>query len=188
MIFPGGRLALQIFEPRYLDMIKRCMGEGEGFGVVLALPAYDGEANVVGPPTASQGTYTSIIDFNQLPNGLLGILAEGEKRFIIHNRRELTDGLLMGEVEFLDQDPDYALPDHQEQLAKILQSFAEHPQVARLNYQIDYQSAGEVSARLAELLPCRVDIKKVLFEISDPLERLDMLEQVIVDLQDQANR
>jgi len=35
VLFPGGRLPLQIFEPRYLDMVVRCMRDGAPFGVVL---------------------------------------------------------------------------------------------------------------------------------------------------------
>ncbi len=35
VLFPGGKLPLQIFEPRYLDMVKNCMREEIGFGVIL---------------------------------------------------------------------------------------------------------------------------------------------------------
>lgn len=34
-IFPGSRLTLQVFEPRYLEMIDLCTRRGMGFGVVL---------------------------------------------------------------------------------------------------------------------------------------------------------
>ena len=35
VLFPGGRLPLKIFETRYLDMIKRCMRDNAGFGIVM---------------------------------------------------------------------------------------------------------------------------------------------------------
>ena len=35
VVFPGGRLPLKIFEPRYVDMIGRCMREEVGFGIVM---------------------------------------------------------------------------------------------------------------------------------------------------------
>ena len=35
VLFPGGPLPLRIFETRYLDMVRRCMRDGQGFGVVL---------------------------------------------------------------------------------------------------------------------------------------------------------
>ena len=34
VLFPGGLLALQIFEVRYLDMIAKCHKTGAPFGVV----------------------------------------------------------------------------------------------------------------------------------------------------------
>lgn len=34
VLFPGGLLPLQIFEVRYLDLMKRCEKTGEPFGVV----------------------------------------------------------------------------------------------------------------------------------------------------------
>ena len=37
VLFPGGLLALRIFEPRYLDMVRRCQARGEPFGVVALI-------------------------------------------------------------------------------------------------------------------------------------------------------
>lgn len=34
VLFPGGPLPLRIFETRYLDMVRRCLREESGFGVV----------------------------------------------------------------------------------------------------------------------------------------------------------
>ena len=35
VLFPGGPLPLRIFETRYIDLVRRCMRDGTGFGVVL---------------------------------------------------------------------------------------------------------------------------------------------------------
>ncbi|MGA0734643.1 MAG: LON peptidase substrate-binding domain-containing protein, partial [Steroidobacteraceae bacterium] len=35
VLFPRGPLPLRIFEPRYVDMVKRCMRQSSCFGVVL---------------------------------------------------------------------------------------------------------------------------------------------------------
>ena len=37
VLFPGGILKLRLFEPRYLDLVKRCGRSGEGFGICLIL-------------------------------------------------------------------------------------------------------------------------------------------------------
>ena len=36
-LFPGGVLHLRVFEVRYLDMVRRCIADGTGFGVVALL-------------------------------------------------------------------------------------------------------------------------------------------------------
>ena len=38
-LFPGGVLHLRVFEVRYLDMVRRCIADGTGFGVVALLSA-----------------------------------------------------------------------------------------------------------------------------------------------------
>ncbi len=35
VLFPGGRLPLQIFEARYLDMVSQCLKENSRFVIVL---------------------------------------------------------------------------------------------------------------------------------------------------------
>ena len=35
VLFPGGPLKLRIFEPRYVDMVGRCMRAEEEFGVAM---------------------------------------------------------------------------------------------------------------------------------------------------------
>jgi hypothetical protein len=74
ILFPGGPLVLRIFEARYLDLVKRCMRDGTGFGVVQIR-----EGQEAGGPalTFDVGTYARIVDFSQQPDGLLGIRALG---------------------------------------------------------------------------------------------------------------
>ena len=74
---------MQIFEPRYVDMISACTKSSTGFGVVLIRRGNevrvdkDGEA----PSIFDIGTYASIVDFNPLPNGRFGIITEGGLKF-----------------------------------------------------------------------------------------------------------
>jgi Lon protease-like protein len=37
ILFPAGPLPLRIFEARYIDLVRRCMRDGSGFGVVMIL-------------------------------------------------------------------------------------------------------------------------------------------------------
>ncbi|HEY7377666.1 MAG TPA: LON peptidase substrate-binding domain-containing protein, partial [Steroidobacteraceae bacterium] len=89
VLFPGGPLPLRIFEPRYIDMVRRCLREQRGFGVVLIR-----SGNEVGPAEfESVGTLARIVDFHALSDGLLGLVNVGERRFRVISRRRQDDGL-----------------------------------------------------------------------------------------------
>ena len=90
VVFPGGRLHLQILETRYIDMVKNCLREGDGFGVIMITEGdqflRDLEQQL--PAVSRFGTYCTIVDFDLLPNGMLGIIVEGVKKFVIHHEYE----------------------------------------------------------------------------------------------------
>ena len=77
VVLPGTIQTLQIFEPRYLSMVKDCMNSESGFVITLS------NDNISGESFMSQGTFVDIIDFNQLPNGLLGITVKGREKVSI---------------------------------------------------------------------------------------------------------
>ena len=86
VLLPAGRLSLQIFEQRYLDLVARCMRESEGFGVVWLQQGSEVSGGTLDAPNVGEyGTYARIVDWDQLPNGLLGILIEGQQRFDVQS-------------------------------------------------------------------------------------------------------
>ena len=186
VLFPGGVLPLRVFEPRYVDMVSRCMREGIGFGVVLIRQG--AEARLA--PDASQpdlfniGTEAVIVDFNQADNGLLGIVAEGRRKFTVHSTREQSDHLLVGEVEFLAEEAaGELLPEH-ETLVEVLKELTNHPLVQKLNVQVNFDEARSVSFRLAELLPIEPEIKQALLQLRWPKERLTELSRIVSKFQE----
>ena len=98
VLFPGGPLRLRIFEPRYLDMVSRCMREDTGFGVALIVAGREAGGSA---QTVEIGTLARIVDFEQLDDGLLGITARGERRFRIVHVHQESDGLNVCHVEWL---------------------------------------------------------------------------------------
>ena len=71
VLFPGCTLDLQIFEARYLDMVSSCLKAGHGFGVVRLIEG--SEVGLAASEYASTGCEALIRDWQQRPNGLLGI-------------------------------------------------------------------------------------------------------------------
>ena len=181
VLFPDGVLPLRIFEPRYVDMISRCMREQSGFGVVLIRQGTEARRDPSDeqPECFDVGTEARIVDFNQADNGLLGIVARGERKFRVVGTREQTDHLLIGEVQYLPEEmAGELLPEH-EPLVSMLKELAEHPLVQKLDLQMDFEEARSVSLRLAELLPIEPEIKQALLQIRWPKERLTELARIV---------
>jgi hypothetical protein len=169
VLFPDGPLPLRIFEPRYVDMISRCMKDGTGFGVVLIRDG--GEVGAV-TAVADIGTHARIEDFSQLPDGLLGILCRGGRRFRVLDRRQAPDGLNVGSVEWLPQGPRRPLPPEFTPLAELLERVL--PELGALYATIEtrFDDADWVGCRLAEILPIEQGEKQRLLATEDPVDRL----------------
>ncbi|HEY2809394.1 MAG TPA: LON peptidase substrate-binding domain-containing protein [Steroidobacteraceae bacterium] len=169
VLFPGGPLALRIFEPRYLDMVRRCFREQGEFGVVLIL---EGAEAGLAESVASIGTTARLVDFDPLPDGLLGITCVGGRRFRVHDRGQQGDGLNVGKVELLAEDELCPLPLELAHLADLLREVL--PKLGRgyAHVAADYESAGWVANRWAEVLPLEPDEKLELLGLDDPLLRL----------------
>jgi len=169
VLFPGGLLPLRIFEPRYVDMVGRCLRGNEAFGVLLLRAG--GETGPIGE-VAGVGTSARIVDFRTLPDGLLGLTCRGERRFRLQRRVTQADGLHVGEVEWLPEPESSPLEPAQGPLVRVLQQvLAELGETARF-LEPRYDDAGWVGCRCAELLPLDAAARQRLLEIDDPAERL----------------
>jgi len=80
VLFPGGTIPLQVFEPRYLRLIDDCLNSDSKFGVVLIK-----EGKEVGGPSVpmSIGTIAKITSVKNLPNNRLLVTSIGTDRFNI---------------------------------------------------------------------------------------------------------
>ncbi len=174
VLFPGGPLPLRIFEPRYVSMVGRCLREGLPFGVVAIAGGEE-----AGSPASfhALGTSARIVDFDQLPDGMLGITARGERRFRVLGHRVQPDQLVIGEVEWLPSPPRLPVPQEYGGLTallrRVLAAEAVRPYAALL--ELDWGDAGWLCNRLAEILPLPDAAKLALLEIGDPQQRLDVL-------------
>ena len=181
VLFNGGRLPLRIFEPRYLDLVGRCMKAQSGFGVVLIREGT--EARQPGqdePPTLFDiGTYARIVDFNRLDDGMLGIVCAGDRKYRIHRSWQAPDHLTMAEVEFLAEEQSAAVEEEFASLVETLRLLTKHPMVQQLGLQVDYDDARSVSWRLAELLPLQAETKQALLAMESPRLRLEEIKRLV---------
>jgi Lon protease-like protein len=176
IVLPKGKIPLQLFEPRYTDMLARCLKEDRGFVVVLLK---DGGETGRTAAFYDIGTYVRIVDFQQLENGLLGITVEGVAKVSVSRSWQQQDGLNVGDAEVLIDEAQSDVPERFGELPSVLRALSRHPAIRDLDMDVDYDDARHVGWRLTELLPLDKHEKQRLVELQDPLERLNRLQQLL---------
>jgi uncharacterized protein len=175
VLFPGGRLPLRIFENRYMDMAKACLREDAPFGVCLIR-----EGHEVGEPALPEavGCTARIAAWDMPQLGVLQVVARGERRFRILERRVQPDGLARARIELLAEVADAPL-DEGDLCVRVLRKALETAGEGIVEPPLRYDSADWVSARLAELLPLAPASRQRLLEMDDAGDRVEILRRLI---------
>ncbi|MEA9556543.1 LON peptidase substrate-binding domain-containing protein [Xanthomonas nasturtii] len=173
VLLPGAAMGLRVFERRYLDLVRECGRNGTSFGVCLIL-----DGNEVGVPAtpAAFGTEVRIEDFDVGADGVLVLRLRGTRRFHVQRSRIRDNGLLVGEVNWCEPDPDDELRPEHSLLATVLERMLEQVggEFASVGPGLLDQSAW-VGWRLAELLPLTEQQRLSLLQQDDPHQRLEQL-------------
>jgi Lon protease-like protein len=177
VLFPGAYLPLRIFEQRYLTMVRDCTRSNTGFGVCLIR---EGEEAVAPVKTTEVGTLAQIVDWYTLEDGLLGVTATGTFRFEKENTWQGEDGLFRAQVRVLPEPQECAVPEAFSVLSDVAGRFMEKVAQHYPDFTPDHlQDAVWLGYRLSELLPLGGIEKQHLLELSDPLERLQNLVEIL---------
>ena len=187
VLFPGGLLALRVFEVRYLDMVRKCHQAGAPFGVVALTQGR--EVRQAGAPEEQfndVGTLAVIEQIDTPQPGLITLLCRGSQRFRITRLSHLPHGLWIADVGHID--PDLMVPIPQDlrkastALAQVLHTLKQRdpetptaivPTAAQLD------DCGWVANRWCELLPVPLELKQRLMELDNPLVRLELVGDVL---------
>jgi Lon protease-like protein len=97
VLFPHTPVHLHIFEPRYLEMIGRCLEKRRPFGVALIKSGSEALGPLAEPHRV--GCTADIVRAEKLPQGRLNIIAVGRERFRIVELDEKSHLYLVGTVE-----------------------------------------------------------------------------------------
>lgn len=174
LLLPEATLPLQIFEPRYLMMVSRCMREDDGFVVLLGEPER-GQTVV--------GCWGRIIDFGQLDNGLLGITIAGRTRVRVSQLDKDATGLWWGSLQPLNEavaDAD-SVADWQEHYQPLLDALLDHPYLAN-QVGINLQQPLSALHQLMGWLPLERRMKQRLLDEDNLVERCVQLDRMLSDL------
>ena len=178
-VLPGALLPLQIFEPRYIDMVTQCLSKSEGFCIVLSREEGYHEENT-DLSYHEIATYVDIVDFNQLDNGLLGITVQGKYKIKIEDAWKQDDNLLLGRIQTINEEDDNLSgePGYSD-LWNMVKEITNHPEIKKLNLDLNLESSKSVCYVLASILPLRPQEKQTILEFENNRDKLDYLKSVI---------
>lgn len=186
VLFPDGYLPLQIFEVRYLDMIKKAIAEGTNFGVVALLNGGEVRTPDSLESFADTGTLAEIrLSSTPMP-GLIQIQCIGTQRFRIDRSDRLKHGLWMAYTTLLEPDQVVAIPAELEDTAQALgalikalqeEAVPEHEMPIQTPFRLD--ECGWVANRWAEMLPLPVAQKQRLLALDNSLLRLELIQDLL---------
>jgi Lon protease-like protein len=195
ILFPDGLLPLQIFELRYLTMIKKCIADGTEFGVVaqtVRQGAPNADETALKPEPMSQETFVSvgtcakIVAYSAPQPGLLRIDCVGGKRFTIVSCEQQKLGLWVAQVNPMEADQ--AIPVPQElndtvtalrHLVETLTSQATEGQRLPMTKPYLFEDCGWVANRWCELIPMQPAERLRLLTLDNPLIRLELVQDLL---------
>ena len=182
IIFPKTTVPLNIFEPRYIDMINDSMKSDKLIGMIQPLSQNNIEQTV--PDLHQVGCLGKIVSFKETENGLYLIELKGIVRFEIINEIKSTKKYRECEVNFKRFNHD--LNDSKEQLKfsdlelifKDLKALFEKRGFIINWKELEKQSLDETINALAMASPFTLEEKQVLLEA----ENLNMRKNKIADI------
>jgi Lon protease-like protein len=171
VLFPGIRLPLHIFEPRYRAMTRDALAGDRVIGMLLVRPGAD--AMQPRAPVFDVGVAGRITDCTRMPDGRYDLLLLGERRFRLLGDEVTPDGYRVADIELLDgSEPETAEQEHalREDRALLERLALEHAEAA------DPRSVELLRGRLRALTAVQL-VHALAFAIdADPLEKQGVLE------------
>ena len=186
VLFPGGHLALRIFEVRYLDMIGKCHKTGAPFGVVALTQGSEVRKPGAIEEFCSVGTIATLAQVQSPQPGLLVVRCTGAQRFRIQASSQLKHGLWVADVQRMDEDQTVPVPPDLQAAANALgrviaslqaRGISADQMPLRAPYQLD--DCAWVANRWCELLPLPPELKQRLMELDNPLVRLELVNDLL---------
>jgi Lon protease-like protein len=177
-LFPEGMLSLQIFEVRYLDLIKRCHKQQQPFGVAWIKEGSEVQVPGQEPSLHIIGCMAHIRELKQVQPNLFRVLCQGGLRFRLHDVEAGPYGVWQGSVTYLQPDPETEVPAtmqaHADRLGTVIASAQQHGVRDKLPifppYKLD--QCGWLANRYAEAIPVDTETKLKFLSELDPLQRL----------------
>jgi Lon protease-like protein len=177
LLLPGGRLPLNIFEPRYIAMVDHALGAGRVLGMVLpdpAVPRIEGRSTIY-----RTGCLGRIASFSETGDGRYLVTLLGLLRYNVV--RELPDdpgGFRRAQADFVpyeaDLEPSEAEVDR-DTLLKALWPYFAARRIEADEAAIERIPALELVTTLCMICPFGGREQQALLMAPDPRRRAEML-------------
>jgi Lon protease-like protein len=173
VLLPGADLPLHIFEPRYRQMIRRCVEDHSEFGILLALPK--GIVRV--------GCTAEVVEVTKrYSDGKMDILTTGRAPFriveLLNAEQYAEDGLLEGYIDYLD---DRERPVDTRVHRQVIELYEVCHTLIFEDYPRDISDVERLSYVIAETLPMDLLWKQQLLELRSEADRLERLVSYLRD-------
>ena len=188
-LFPKGVIELQIFEVRYLNMIKDCVKTESPFGIVTLNSGGEVRSPVEDVHFSQVGTLANIDRYDPVQANLYFIRCSGGARFKVISSEKLSNGQWQAEVNIFLEDEISPIPNELKvcsaALSKVIDSMKLQGVLeSQMPFQQPYllQDCGWVANRWAELLPLNSGQKEHLLGIENPRLRLDLILELLDEM------
>lgn len=176
LLFPGLRLPLHIFEPRYRALVSDAMARDRRIAMIQPRPG-TGDAS---PALFDVGCVGKIDQVEALDDGRYNLILDGVSRFRLIRELEVTTPFRQVEAELIPEEEDASLS-HAMRAALEQESrrFAEAQ-----GYAVDWESVARLDDEalvngIAQIAPFDTSAKQALIEAPDLTLRADLIIQLM---------
>lgn len=185
VLFPGAPMPLHIFEPRYRQMVARCVEGDNRFGLIYHDPDRHGPF-IIDP--GQVGTVAEILKFEPLPDGRSLIYCRGAERFVIEDGIESDVLYYEAVVEPYDDEPD-DVDIGERRRASVALFFRVLREAVGHDEELPVVDPGrEVAFRIAQAVKIDPAWQQRLLETTTEAGRLDLLDDLLRAVLDAHSR
>lgn len=175
--FPGEKVNLHIFEPRYKQLITECFTNGSYFGIA---PFYKGEL-------VFYGTEMKVLEISKIyEDGKMDIKTIGQRLYHIHQFEKKAPAKLypIATVSFFETD----ISSHPSLKTKILEHMSSLFDLLKIKKPLSEFEKEFSSFSIAHHVGLSLDDKIKLLRISSEQKRLELIEEHLVQFLPQVKK
>jgi len=183
VLLPYGRMPLNIFEPRYLNMIEDALANGRYIGMIQPYDETDERQIADGTAIYKIGCVGRIVEFAETGDDRYIVSLEGITRFRVADELGLFDGYRRVTPDYsefledLDDSDDLSIPvlQNREELMHAMQRYFDHKGISADMDSIDEAPDTILVTSLSMSCPLDPRDKQALLECPDTFERGQLL-------------